>query len=136
MDFDLPQHILPGASAFCALTPVGYTNDRASSIWSFQQIQGRPLCRLLQISASNTRLAGASFSIRTTWLRQRSRWILIRCTTSMSLRNSYSSLLNRMWKLSPTRTVPKILRRTFLSRPLHQCLIMSIPLRHKEVRVG
>ena len=25
-DFGLPQHILPGASALCAPTPVGYTN--------------------------------------------------------------------------------------------------------------
>ena len=92
--------------------------DRSSSIWSFQRIQGCPLRRLTQIPASNTDLAGASSSIGTTWPSQRSHWILIRCTMSMSLRSSYSSLLNRMWKLSPTRTVPKILRRTFLSNTL------------------
>ena len=43
--------------------------------------------------------------------RHGSRWILIRCTTSISLRSSYSSLLNRMRKSLPTRTGPKILRR-------------------------
>ena len=88
------------------------------SIWSFQRMQGRPLRRLPPIPASNTRLSGASSSIRTTWPSQRSRWILIRCTSSMSLRSSYSSLLNRMRKSSPTRTGPKILRRTFLSNTL------------------
>ena len=39
----------------------------------------------------------------------------IRCTTSTSLRSSYSSLLNRMRKSLPIRTGPMILRRTFLS---------------------
>ena len=60
-----------------------------SMIWSFQRLQGRPLRRLSQIPASNTRLAGASSSIQTTWPSQSSRWILIRCTMSMSLRSSY-----------------------------------------------
>ena len=68
--------------------------------------------------ASNTRLAGAFLSIQTTLPVQRSRLILIHCTTSMSLRSSYSSLLNRMRKSSPTRTGPKMLRRTFLSNTL------------------
>ena len=36
-------------------------NDRASSIWAFQRIQGRPLRWLPQIPASNNRVAGASF---------------------------------------------------------------------------
>ena len=43
---------------------------------------------------------------------------LIRCLMSMSLRSSYSSLLNRMRKSSPTLTGPRILRRTFLSNTL------------------
>ena len=50
MDFGLPQHILTGASASAHLrqlvTPI---DDRASSIWSFQRIQGRSLSRLPQI---------------------------------------------------------------------------------------
>ena len=93
-------------------------DDTASSIWSFQRIQGRTLRRLPQIPASNTRLVGVSFSIRTTWPRQRSRLKLIRCTTSLSLRSSYISLLNRIRKSSPSRTGPKIVRRTFLSNTL------------------
>ena len=84
-------------------------DNRASSIWSFQRIQGRPLGRIAQISASNTRLAGASSFIRTTWSSQRSRWILIRCTT-------YA--YDRTRKSSPTRTGPKILQRTFFSYTL------------------
>ena len=93
-------------------------DDRASPIWSFQRIQGRPVRRLPQIPASNTHLAGASSSIRTTWPSQRSHWILIRCTTSMSLRSSYSSLLIWMRKSSPTRIGPMILCRTFLLNTL------------------
>ena len=42
------------------VTPI---DDRTSSIWSFEGIQGRPLRRLSQISALNTHLAGASSSI-------------------------------------------------------------------------
>ena len=53
-----------------------------------------------------------------TWPSQCSLWILIRCTTSMSLRSSYSSLWNRMRKSSPIRTKSKILLRTFLSNTL------------------
>ena len=36
------------------VTPI---DDRSSSIWSFQKIQGRPLRRLPHIPALNTRLA-------------------------------------------------------------------------------
>ena len=99
---------------------------RAYASWLHLSMTGLPrfgfsngykVIRLLQIPASNTCLAGASSSIRTAWPSQRSRWIL-RCITSMSLRSSYSSLLNRMRKSSPTRTGPKILRRTFLSNTL------------------
>ena len=99
------------------ITPI---DDTASSIWSFQWIQCRRLRQFPQIPASNTRLTGVSSTIRMTWPSQRSRWILIRCTKSMSLSSSYSSLLNRKRKSSPTHTGPKILHRIFL---LYWCLI-------------
>ena len=87
-----PRHKeAPVGWASCRVLYYIYNNDRASSIWSFQWIQGGHLRRLPQITASNNRLAGASYSIWTTWPTQRSRWILIRCTTSMSWRSSYSS---------------------------------------------
>ena len=92
------------------VTPI---DDRASPIWTFQRIYGRPLRQLPQIPASNARLAGATSYIRTTWPSQGSWWILICCITSKSLGSSYSSR-----KSSPTRTGPKILRRTFLSNTL------------------
>ena len=85
--------------------------------WSHQSMTGIPL-----FSPSNGYkvflFAGASSAIRTTCPSQRSRWILIRCTTSMLLRSSYSSLLDWMRKSLPTRTGPKILRRTFLTNAL------------------
>ena len=83
---------------------------RVYASWSLQRIQGRPLRRLPWIPASNTRLTGVSSSVQTTWPSQRRHWILIRCTTSMSLSSSYSSLLYRMQK--------SILPRTFLSNTL------------------
>ena len=123
----MPQHILPGASASCAPTPVvAPIDDRTSSIWSFQRIQGRPLRRFPQIPASNTRHAGASSSIRATWPSQRRCWILICCTTT--LRSSYSSLLNQMRKhrqLALDRRSYVLLFSRILSRPQHQCSIMS-----------
>ena len=86
MDFGLPQHIFPGAF-----------------------IQFHPLRRLPHIPASNMRLTGASFSIRTTWLSQRSHWILMSCTMPMSL---------RMKKSVPTLYGSKIFYRIFLSNSL------------------
>ena len=62
-------------------TAVGHTIS-ISSIWSF-------LCKFPQIPASNSRLAKASSSIRTTRPSQCKRCILIRCTTSISLRHIY-----------------------------------------------
>ena len=73
-----------------------------------------------------------------TWTSHRSHLILIRCTTSMSLRSLYGSLLDRMLKSSPTRTESKILRRTFLSNTLKavaSVLNRAVHLLHKEVRV-
>ena len=74
------------------LTPI---NDSASSIWNGHKVVF--FFQLSQISASNTRLAGAFSSIRTTRPYQRNRWILIRCTMFMSSRSSNSSLLNGEW---------------------------------------
>ena len=68
-----------------------------------------------------------------TWPSQHSRWILIRCTTSMFLRSPYSSLLNWMRKLR--RSYVGLFSR-ILSRLLHQCLIGLMPLPHKEARIG
>ena len=57
----------------CLYSWRAYANRWVSSIWSFQRIQGCPLRRLPQIPASNTRLAGVTSSIRTTWPSQCSR---------------------------------------------------------------
>ena len=97
------------SSAHCALTPVGNFNR------FFQRKRGRPFRRrLLQIPASKTHLAGVSSFIRPKWPSQHSLWILIRCTTSISLTSSHRSLLDRMLKSSAIRTGPEILRWTFL----------------------
>ena len=104
----LPQHKLPGASASCAPTSVGHINR-------WQAFLDLVLPTDIKSSSTPTsadpRLkyssAGAFSSIRTTWPSQRSRWILIRCTIYKSLRSSYTSLLYRMRKSSPTRTEPK-----------------------------
>ena len=97
MDISLPQHILPSfvllLARLCQL--VTSNDDTATSIWSFLWIQDLPLRRLPQIAASNTHLARASSFIRTIWPNQRSRWILLRCTTSMSLK-TYSPV--SFWK--------------------------------------
>ena len=90
-------------------------DGRASQIWFIQRIQGRPLRRLPQIPTSKTHLVGASSSIRTTCTSQRSRWILVRCTTSMSLRSSYSSeaeiIANLLWTSSYVELCFRILPR-------------------------
>ena len=74
IDFDLTQHIHPGASA---------SHQSMTGVLDLV-LQGRPLGCLPQITTSITRLAGASSSIRTTWPSLDSRWILICYTTSMS----------------------------------------------------
>ena len=104
---------------------------RTSSICSFQRIQ---------LSFSPT-LADPcikypcrwSVVLHSTWPSQCSCRVLIRCTTSMSLRSSYSSLLDQTRKSLPT---PTGLVSRVLSRLLHHCLIGSMPLRHKEAHVG
>ena len=129
-DIGLPQQILTGASAYFAVTSI---HDRASSIWSFQRMQGRPLRRLSLITASNTRLSGASSSIRTTWPSQRSRWILIRSTTS-HIAHYWIECGNHRQLALDLRSYVGLFSR-ILSRLVHQCFIMSTSLRHKEARV-
>ena len=59
-DFGLPLPILPGATASCV-------DISASTIWFSQHKQGRPFRGLSQIPTSDTHLAAAFSSIRTTW---------------------------------------------------------------------
>ena len=57
----------------------------------------------------------------------------------MSLRSSYSSLLDRMRKSLPILTGPKILGRIFISNTLKVAapvINRTIPLCHKEPRLG
>ena len=77
------------------VTPI---DDRTSSIWSFCLIQGRPLCRLLQILASNARLGGISCFIQTRWPATGYKYATHRLCRS---------LLDRMRLLSPTCTEAK-----------------------------
>ena len=115
--YAVPQRILPGPSDSCASAdPTNRWQDFLDLI--LPTIQVRTLYRLLQITASKTHLARASSSIRTIWPSRRSRCILIHYTTSMLLRSSYSSLLDRMWKSSLTRSELNISSRTFLSNTL------------------
>ena len=51
----------------------------------------------------------------------------------MSLRSSYSSLLDRIRKSLPTRSVPKILRRTFFANTLKAAASVSWPLAIKKL---
>ena len=112
-NFGLSQHILPDASASGAPTLVVHTNKWQCFLDLVLPKDTRPFS--LPIS-SDSRIKYPSR--RTTLLltkSQRSRWILIHCTTFMLLRSSYSSLLYRMRKSLSTRTESEVLRRTFLS---------------------
>ena len=60
-DFDLPQHIFPGASAFCVPTLLGYTNRRKVFLDLVLPKDTRSSSLpISQIPASNTCLAEAS----------------------------------------------------------------------------
>ena len=98
---------------------------RAYTSWSHQLMTGFPRFPTDTRSSSLPTSADPCIKysshrsiLRTTWPSQLSRWILIRCTTSKSLRSSYSSLLFRMRKSASTHIGPKILRRTFLLNTL------------------
>ena len=117
-DFSLPQHILRGAPTSCASTPVVHANRWRGFLDLVLPTDTRSSSSTRSDFPRSPHQISISFSIWTTWSSQRSRWILIRRTTSMSLRSSYSSLLNWMRKSSPNRPWPKILRRIFLSNTL------------------
>ena len=111
--FGLLQHRhLPGASESCAPTPVGHTNR-----WHGFVDLVLPTDTRIQIQYKIQKLMQKPIQIPA-WPSQRSRWMLIRCITSISLSSSYSSVLYRMQKSSPICTGSKILSGTFLSNTL------------------
>ena len=106
--------------------------------WLHQSMTGLPrfalprhtsLCSLptsADFRMKYTRLAGLCFTIRTKCMSQRSLWILIRCTTYMSLRSSYCSLMDRRLKSLPTRTGLKVLQRKVFSLEYsHGCCLSA-----------
>lgn len=114
--YSRPRHIAPGASASCALPPIGYTKrSQVFSTWSIHLRRGRPLHHQTSTLVLNIFFTGASSFIRTTYPSQRIRCIVMRRTTSMSSFSSYSSWFIRIQNSSPARSGSKILRRIFLS---------------------
>ena len=83
--FVLPIRFCPGASALRMPPPVGHTK-RSQGLFNL-------VLPTRTQSSSNTRLGGASSSIRTTWPSQRNLSLLIHLATSMPLKSSYSSRL-------------------------------------------
>ena len=75
---------LAGAFALRAPPLVGHTK-RSQGLFNldFPKRTRSTYRRWPPTTASNTRLGGASSSIRMTWLSQRNRWLLIRFATSM-----------------------------------------------------
>ena len=109
--FSIPQHILPYTSASWSGLP---TDSRSSS-------------------------SPTSADIRIKYPSSRSRWILICCLTYMLLRSLYCSLLigcgNHRQPSLDSRFYLELFSR-ILSRQLHWCLIESMSLLYKEVRIG
>ena len=85
----------PGDSALRTPHPVGHTN-RSHGFFKLVFPTGTRSYHPPMATASNTRLGEASSSIRTTWPSQRNGCLLIRLTTPMSLKSSYSSRLVRI----------------------------------------
>ena len=117
-------------------TPI---DDRASSIWSFQRIQGRPLRRLPQTPSikhpshrsvlfySND-FAEPPQPLDINMLHNVCHWGAHKAYCCIGCRNHRQLALER-------RSYEGVFSR-ILSRQLHQCQIGSMPLSHKAARVG
>ena len=111
-------HILLGASASWALTPVGHINRCQRFHDSVRPADTRSSSSLTSVYP-RIKFPSRRLLLHTNDMADLAQpWILISYITFMSLRSSYSSQLYQMGKSSPTLTGSQILRRSFLSNTI------------------